>query len=94
MRIELMEKLNIPNENLLDKKIDESKQTNVFKAILAQDINVCIDRVNQEAKVFRDEKDIVFFRSLLRLVRRVSEQEEFEFIEKTDSEEQSGSSLH
>lgn len=74
--------LGIPNEHLLRLVIDESKDQDMFKAILAQDINICISRVNAELRTKRHDSDIEFYRSMLRLIRRLSESEGLDFIER------------
>lgn len=71
--------LDIPNAHLLNLAVDEKAQTDIFKAILAQDINICIGRVNAELKTKPTDSDIEFYRSMLRLIRRISESEGFKF---------------
>lgn len=73
--------LDIPNAHLLNLAVDEKAQTDIFKAILAQDINICIGRVNAELKTEPTDSDIEFYRSMLRLIRRISESEGFKFCE-------------
>lgn len=87
-------KLNIPNAHLLNLVVDESEQSDMFKTILANDINICIGRVNVESKEKRDDTDIEFYRSMLRLIRRVSELEGFEFCEKSATEKQNKKVIH
>lgn len=71
--------LDIPNAHLLNLAVDEKAQTDIFKAILAQDINICIGRVNTDLKTKTADSDIEFYRSMLRLIRRISESEGFKF---------------
>lgn len=88
--------LGIPNEHLLRLVVDENKESDMFKAILAQDINICISRVNAELllKAQCTESDIEFYRSVLRLIRRVSDSEGFEFRMPADTEKTTNSVIH
>lgn len=86
--------LDIPNAHLLNSVVDESEQSDIFKAVLANDINICINRVNAESKTKRDDTDIEFYRSILRLIRRVSESEGFKFKEQLSPEERGNSPIH
>lgn len=79
--------LDIPNSHLLSLVVDENEQQDMFKAILAQDINICIARVNAELQLKTDstDSDINFYRSMLRLIRRVSESEGLSFVSNASS---------
>lgn len=89
----MSKQLDIPNAHLLNLAVDEKAQTDIFKAVLAQDINICIGRVNAELKTKSAESDIEFYRSMLRLIRRVSESEGFKFGE-PDTEKTTNSVIH
>lgn len=88
--------LGIPNEHLLKLVVDESKESDMFKAILAQDINICISRVNTELELKAQctDTDIEFYRSMLRLIRRVSESEGLEFGQNLDSAKSDNPVMH
>lgn len=86
--------LDIPNANLLNLEVDENAQSDVFKAILAKDINVCISRVNADLVVRRDDPDVDFYLSMLRLIRRVSEVEGLEFVEPSGLAAKPSSIMH
>lgn len=90
----MAKELDIPNAHLLNMVVDEKAQSDIFKAILAQDINICISRVNAEMKIKCDHADIEFYRSMLRLIRRVAESEELKFSKNTDSLQSEDSSIH
>lgn len=85
--------LDIPNAHLLNLAVDEKAQTDIFKAILAQDINICIGRVNADLKTKTADSDIEFYRSMLRLIRRISESEGFKFAEPV-AEQTTNSVIH
>jgi hypothetical protein len=86
--------LDIPNAHLLDLVVDETAQSDVFKSVLANDINICISRVNTELQTKREDTDVDFYRSMLRLIRRISESEGFDFIEPQALEKVSNSLIH
>lgn len=92
----MSKELGIPNEHLLKLVVDENKESDMFKAILAQDINVCISRVNAELKLKAQctDTDIDFYRSMLRLIRRVSETEGLEFGQNLGSAKSDNKVMH
>jgi len=92
----MSKQLDIPNEHLLKMLVDENKQPDMFKAILAQDINICIGRVNTELQLKTDcsDSDIEFYRSMLRLIRRVSESEGLKFVKDLGSAKSDNPGLH
>lgn len=94
--IAMPKELGIPNEHLLKLLIDVSKESDTFKAILAQDINICISRVSAELKlkVQSTDADIEFYRSMLRLIRRVSESEQLEFGQSLESAKDDNPVIH
>jgi len=82
----MKKELDIPNAHLLSLKVDEDGQPDIFKETLAKDINVCIRRINEELKRKGNEReeDEEYYRSILRLIRRIADHDGLEFQQKSE----------